>query len=389
MDKQTNQINSKIFVFAGVMLAVVVIANLVLISIYHSRSNKIYTDANNATYYLRQMDEELLTVNRNLLMIISDAGNKEELAQSIENSFSNISYYEDLYSKVEGRSEREKYRYSNAITFLNAYKRKFEDRRTNLDALNTNLYIQELHPLQTTATEMFNATIDINTENTQQQLRNISLLFAVILGVIVLMFLIGEAVIMLTARTLKKQEARMLKREREFAELEQRLSVRSRKVGEISSTNILTGLKNRYALIADLDNIKNKSDVDVAIFNIDKFRNINDNFGYNYGDEYLTSISKTLKEKFGASAEIYNYTSNSFCFVFKKSVENLKQTATNILVTFQEKQNVGNLVLQPTATGCYAHYEKGKISDVDKMIIEMEKPIREAKNNGGNQVVEL
>ena len=48
-DENVKKNNHKMFVVAGILLAVAMLSSLVLIIAYHSRSEKVYSDAENAS----------------------------------------------------------------------------------------------------------------------------------------------------------------------------------------------------------------------------------------------------------------------------------------------------------------------------------------------------
>lgn len=387
----TKKNEHRLFILAGILLAVVSLISLTLVSIYHSRSNKTYHNAEQATGYLHRINEELLMVNRNVLMIISGAGSQDEVANSIDSSFSNIDFYMSQYSKIEGRSERELYRYQQAQTFTLAYEKKFNGVRNNLEDLNTELYIQEIHPLQTTASEMFSATIDINSENTQNQLNRLGVLFRVIQLIMLALLVIGEIAILLASKSTDKQSEALKRREAEVAEIQSKLNVSRNKVMDIAVTNILTGLKNRYALMEDLGKRITKVPLNIAIFNMDNFHLVNETYGYEFGDVYLTLLAEALKNEFSQYGEIYNYTSNGFCIVFNdtESENTAQRIAQKAIALCNQTYNVSNLAIQETATGCFTHTDPSESKNVNSLLVKMEGVMRQAKQQGGNRLAKL
>ena len=381
--------NHKMFVMAGILLAVAMLSSLVLIIAYHSRSEKVYSNADSASQHLHSINEELLAVNRSVLMIISESGSKEDLAQSIDNSFDNISYFMDQYSSVEERSDRELYRYQQANAFIKAYEKKFNNVRNDLDSLDTALYIQEIHPLQTTASEMLNATIDINVENRESQLAQLQILFNVILLIIFAMLVAGEIGIFIASRYTDKQNEMLRRKEEEFQKVQSMLSVSKRKESGNSKVNNLTGLKNRYALIDELEKGSFGKDFSVAVFNVDNFRYVNETFGYEYGDEYLMLLSEALKERSESYFEVYNYTSNSFCFVFKGAVERAFASAQELHNIMEKNYMLANISIKQTATGCFFNVPSAESTSVDSLLKNAETQIRQAKQQGGSKLVRI
>jgi diguanylate cyclase (GGDEF)-like protein len=90
----------------------------------------------------------------------------------------------------------------------------------------------------------------------------------------------------------------------------------------------LTSLPNRFKFTKDI--VKYKRPV-VVVFNIDKFKNINDYFGNRIGDEVLKFVAKKLEEYVKANfkcANVYRIGADDFAFVFerrftKKEIKNI------------------------------------------------------------------
>ncbi|MBQ7991246.1 MAG: diguanylate cyclase [Oscillospiraceae bacterium] len=387
--KNTKSSGRGMLVVGAVLLAVVTIFSIILISLYHNRSNGTTTNAEKATQHLHQINDELAMINRNVLMIVSDAGNKEELAKSIDNSFANIEYFKEQYSQVPDRSERELYRYEQAVTFISAYQKKFDSRRNNLDALDIDLYLQEIHPLQTTASEMLNATIDINSEHSQQQLAGLSTLFNLIRVIMVLILIAGEIAIWFASKATDKQNEALRKREAEVEEFKSKLAVSRRKTADVALTNILTGLKNRYALADEYDQKTEAGPFNAAVFNIDNMRAFNESFGYNIGDEFLNVVTETIREKVGNRADIYSYTGDGFCLIFDSAETDgsAYELAEEVFGIFGKDYSIGNLMVNQTATGVFIHVFPSEAGNSDEFLMKTDAILRNAKNQGGNRLV--
>ncbi|WP_041446705.1 GGDEF domain-containing response regulator [Pseudothermotoga thermarum] len=94
-----------------------------------------------------------------------------------------------------------------------------------------------------------------------------------------------------------------------------------------SSTDGLTNLLNKKALLANLEEIHARSKKDgntyaVAIFDIDDFKKINDTYGHIVGDEVLKSMANLLKEKLREKALVGRYGGEEFVAIFPQVDEN-------------------------------------------------------------------
>ena len=132
-------------------------------------------------------------------------------------------------------------------------------------------------------------------------------------------------------------------KEQEITEAGNRLTKSRKKLMDSAMTNILTGMKNRYALDESLSQLIGNAQFNIAVFDIDNFRMINDMYGYEFGDEYLATVAERLKTEYSEYAEMFNITGNEFCMVFYEHVSDLQAQQ----LSEQIRQGIG----QPT-TGC-------------------------------------
>ena len=89
---------------------------------------------------------------------------------------------------------------------------------------------------------------------------------------------------------------------------------------ELARADELTGLKNRRALQEDLDSEiartrRTGSALSLALFDIDDFKQVNDDHGHLEGDECLRSVAKSLRESMRASDRCYRWGGDEFAVV--------------------------------------------------------------------------
>ncbi|MDE6101868.1 MAG: GGDEF domain-containing protein, partial [Ruminococcus sp.] len=157
---------------------------------------------------------------------------------------------------------------------------------------------------------------------------------------------------------------------------------------DIAITNILTGMKNRYALENDLAERLETDQFNIGVFDIDNFRLINDTYGYEFGDEFLAAIGETLLQEFGDMASIYNITSNEFCFIFNEDIPDsqIQRIADRIRAAMSSPVTIENIMVQCTASGSIYHYLPNDSLNVSSLLIKMDTVMHNVKRNGGNNV---
>ena len=387
---------SSVFGFAAAALAAITAINMILVYILFSRSWTTYNTTSDSMKYINSVNSELLSVNRNVLMVVAGIyDDPTAVVTDITVSFDNIESDMKKYEKLGNHSTLELRRYNQAKTFINTYHQKLLDLQnsyTGFDASTMrNLYIQEIHPLQITASEMFNATIDIATNETQKEMDSINRLFYIIEGVMVGLLVLGEIAIIVIAKIVKANRIALEKKTRQAEAAANKFKHSQQKMSDIAYTNIRTNLKNRYALDADITDKLDSEQMYIAAFDFDNFRSINDTYGYDFGDEYLAQVAEKLKNDFSQYAEIYNITGNEFCFVFNPDVSDasVRQLVNNILLTMSSSFNIANLVVQLTASGSVYHYQPGDCLNTSALLVKMDSVLRNVKRNGGNAIYEV
>ncbi|MBR1864542.1 MAG: GGDEF domain-containing protein [Ruminococcus sp.] len=385
---------SATYIVAAIVLAVVTLTSMFLMYYSFTLTNKVTEESNEATRDINTMNEELMSINRNVLMIISGTGNPDNLMIDISNSFNHIYELDTAYKELENNSELTLRRYDQAKIFIDAYYNKIADYQGTLanieknQASMKNVYTQEIHPLQITASEMFAAASEIGAKYSAQRTADMYRIFYIVEAIMGGILIIGEIAIIIIARIAKRNRREMERRAEEIAEADKKLRKSREKMSDIAMTNILTGLKNRYALNDDISDLLEDDQFNISVFDMDNFRSINDMYGYDFGDEYLALVSEKLKEEFAEYAEIYNITGNEFCFVFNREVSDSQavRISERILETLRTPYTVFNINVQLTASGATYHYLPGDCVNVASVLVRLDNVIRDVKRNGGNNM---
>jgi diguanylate cyclase (GGDEF)-like protein len=88
-----------------------------------------------------------------------------------------------------------------------------------------------------------------------------------------------------------------------------------RELERAANTDQLTGIANRAALLADLDNIQRHGDaVRVALFDLNGFKQYNDTFGHNAGDALLRRVAQALAAAV-VPGRAYRLGGDEFCVI--------------------------------------------------------------------------
>lgn len=406
MAKQKSGFRQITFVIIGIVLAVIMLLNMSLLYLNHAAAFRTFTTTSVEMNYINNSNGLLQQINGELSLMIAGIGNTQAHMEKIFTLFPQLQEKMDAYENISGHNELAARRFRHARAYINAYESKLSTYREQYnEVLKTNdevqieafrsslknIFEQEISPLQTAAAEMMIASISIAsttaTKRTMESTRNMGLILAVLAAILV----IGEIAVFLVARYTKRATEEINRKSAQFADASSKL-VRSReKMEDIAVSNLLTGLKNRYALERDISERLATEQFHISVFDLDNFRSINDTYGYDFGDEYLAQIAERLKEEFEQFADVYNITGNEFCFVFKRTVSDTQviRLVENIVNVMTAPYTILNLTVQLTVSGSTYHYLAGDCLNVNSLLVKMDNVLRNAKRAGGGQIFQV
>lgn len=391
------------YIFAAILLAVIYIINTFLVESIYASNTKVSKSTSETMSAINRMNSELEIVNGNVLRIVAGVGDSTQAADDATLNFENIRDAMADFEEIEDMSDTAKKRYNHAKAIILTYNEKLQDFRNAWNQQGKNgevlgreafggdmkaLYTQDIYPLQVTASEMLTATIDIVNQDTAKKMAANAKRSYVLMTMMLLVTILGEVAIFFIARRAKKAKLELEERERNLAEVDAKLKSTRQKASDLAVMNVLTGMKNRYALDNDVSERLESDRFNIAVFDMDNFRSINDTYGYDFGDEYLATVAEKLKDEFGNVAEIYNITGNEFCFLFNKEISESQAMGIvqNIQAVMSSPFEVLNLAVQLPCSGAVYHYLPGDCLNVNSLLVKLDTAMRSAKMNGGNMI---
>lgn len=393
-ENKTKKTGSGVYWFAGILLAVIYLINTLLVENIYSSNLKVSRDTSNCMSALNRINSELTEINLDSVSIA--AGLKTDMDQITSDTarhYKNILSSEAQFESIEGLSDTALKRYNYAKAIIATYKARLDSLGTGAVASGDYeemgyVLKQDIYPLQVNASEMLTSTIDVVGADTgkitaQNKMRSYLLMWMMLVVAIV-----GEIAIWIFSKRAKKARAEIEEREKNLAEVDAKLKSTRQKASDLAIMNVLTGMKNRYALDNDISDRLESGRFQIAVFDMDNFRSINDTYGYDFGDEYLASVAEKLKAEFGDVAEIYNITGNEFCFVFNKNISESQAMgiAQKIQHVMSSPYDVLNLAVQLPCSGAVYHYLPGDCLNVNSLLVKLDTAMRNAKLNGGNMI---
>jgi len=162
------------------------------------------------------------------------------------------------------------------------------------------------------------------------------------------------------------------------------------KTKDMANKDFLTGAFNRRYFFDQGEIIfnkakKQKTNLVVAMFDIDKFKNINDTYGHDVGDVAIIEVANILNKYLDDSALMARFGGEEFCVLLENTtLDEAKILFENIRKAFEKNIiDINDLKIQfTTSIGiCY-----GVFDTLDIMIKKADDGLYTCKNNGRNQI---
>ena len=162
------------------------------------------------------------------------------------------------------------------------------------------------------------------------------------------------------------------------------------KTKDMANKDFMTGAYNRRFFFDSGQAIygkakREKKDICVAMFDIDKFKNINDTYGHDVGDVAICEVANILNENLRDSDLMARFGGEEFCVLLENiSLEEVERLFEKIRAVFENNIiKINGLEIKfTTSIGiCY-----GMEDDLEEMIKKSDDGLYYCKNNGRNQI---
>jgi len=178
-----------------------------------------------------------------------------------------------------------------------------------------------------------------------------------------------------------------------FIDIDKEVKYRNKLKG-LASEDPMTGLYNRRFFMTSSSNIlelarRDMSDTSVIMLDIDKFKNVNDTYGHQVGDEVIIALSDILKKYTRQSDIICRFGGEEFIILLPETkiegaviiAEKLRSCIEN-----NEIELSNNETLHFTSSFGVSEVDIKNDTNVDSPIKRADAALYEAKNGGRNRV---
>jgi diguanylate cyclase (GGDEF)-like protein len=172
------------------------------------------------------------------------------------------------------------------------------------------------------------------------------------------------------------------------------------KLFNFAATDALTGLYNRRYILNELDRQhkiakRNRRPYSIAILDIDDFKQVNDTYGHQAGDEYLRQVAFTINHTLREQDNCGRLGGEEFLVILPETdLEGAAHLANRIRERIEDAAVMygGQSITSTVSAGVsQAHFStaptKEQTEGIDTLIQRADKALYDAKNSGKNKVV--
>ncbi|MDD4602039.1 hypothetical protein SDC9_13657 [bioreactor metagenome] len=157
----------------------------------------------------------------------------------------------------------------------------------------------------------------------------------------------------------------------------------------LSITDALTGLNNHGYIMSALERAiaeanRYNTPLSIGMFDLDKFKKVNDNYGHVEGDRVLRDVAGCLQENIRSTDIIGRYGGEEFLLIFSHTnIEQAYDLAERLRIRVSELL-IGNREIKVTISGGLAEYKGESLTDFMR---QADQNLYFAKESGRDRIV--
>ena len=176
-------------------------------------------------------------------------------------------------------------------------------------------------------------------------------------------------------------------------ELEEKLKKSMQELDSLARTDALTGLLNRRGIYEHLESELKRSSrekiaLSLALVDLDKLKNINDNYGHIVGDEALMSVANAINQSIRSYDRVGRLGGDEFLLVLPgASLDEAENVCARISSTVAKTKTSQSSLSFSVSIGLSSSLgDPQKIENVDDILTHTDDALYTAKQAGGGQV---
>ncbi len=374
--------NPGVYRTLSLLFIVLTILNLAVIIYAFAKTGYGLWHAEDALSYIAKIDGSFEDINQNVLNIQLHADDRALISDNIDGI---LSSQDKIHENAEAFRQINMANIDKSIPvefdasmdkvhlYYNAISGHLTSVRSGLTAPDV-FQESETERLRTDAKVSLDALFEKSDEATYQFFCRVGQRFLFVLLFLLLTMLTGLYSI---ARIKKRDHAFALK----LQNSKQKTANIRQKAVEIAYTNVVTGLKNRYALDEKLDERLKSEDVTLALYNFNNFKGLNESYGRDFADEFVSEMSKKIVTALGKQAEVFSTEIDELCVLFSKELPKSRTNsmAHKILEMLSQPVQIRGISVQLTVAGCIGHCNVNSYTSASALFIAMDHGMRQSK----------
>lgn len=366
----------------SILFIILTILNIVVIVYAFARTGYGLWHAEDALSYIAKIDSSFDDINQDILNIQLHADDQSRVSASVDDIIlqqKKISEHAEAFRQIN-MSNIDKTIPKEFDKSMDKVDRYYSTISKNLSSVKAGfskpdvLQTAETERLREDAKASLDELFDYSDEATYQFFCRVGQSFLFVLLFLILTMAAGLYAI---ARSKKRDYAFALK----LQNSKQKTANIRQKAVEIAYTNVVTGLKNRYALDEKLDERMKSEDVTLALYNFNNFKGLNESYGRDFADEFVSEMSKKIVTTLGKQAEVFSTEIDELCVLFSKELPKSRTNslAHKILEMLSQPVQIRGISVQLTVAGCIGHCNVNSYTSASALFIAMDHGMRQSK----------
>ena len=374
--------NPGVYRTLSILFIILTILNIVVIVYAFARTGYGLWHAEDALSYIAKIDSSFDDINQDILNIQLHADDQSRVSASVDDIIlqqKKISEHAEAFRQIN-MSNIDKTIPKEFDKSMDKVDRYYSTISKNLSSVKAGfskpdvLQTAETERLREDAKASLDELFDYSDEATYQFFCRVGQSFLFVLLFLILTMAAGLYAI---ARSKKRDYAFALK----LQNSKQKTANIRQKAVEIAYTNVVTGLKNRYALDEKLDERMKSEDVTLALYNFNNFKGLNESYGRDFADEFVSEMSKKIVTALGKQAEVFSTEIDELCVLFSKELPKSRTNsmAHKILEMLSQPVQIRGISVQLTVAGCIGHCNVNSYTSASALFIAMDHGVRQSK----------
>lgn len=386
----------KIYRFISIVFAVLSIINIgaVIVTFRSSGNNLFY--AEEALSHISKIEQYLQTTNEEVLNIVINKDDPTAVTAGVANIESEFKLLQD---------EAETFRRIDISHIDNTIKSDFDSAMVSVASYHSALskienysaleiesyYRNDIEPVRMMASDDMRNVVEKQSSSTNTFFHKIAHEFMFLLLFMAFTMAVGLNSINYMKRNAKKAEFEIEVNKQSARANAHKASHFREKAMEMAYTNVLTDLKNRYALEKDLDERLKTEDIILAFFTYHDFDEMTTSYGRDFGDDFLIGMSDLIRDSYSEQFEIYQTNNNEFCFVVKGSVTKEQADAmfTQVIQTLSTPIEITKLKMSLTVSGCVYYYSCSERLNTNALLVKVDKVMKKMRMRNEHRVMKI